>query len=324
MELRHLRYFVAVAEQRSFLRAARHLRVAQPALSRQIRDLETTLGVTLFYRLPRGVSLTSAGEAFLTEARHTLQVAANAVAVARRADEAGTTTLHVAHGEEMATYSPHIADLISVFQQRHSEIGLRISYARQTELLAAVRSHDVDVAATFVMRWPEPGFEACRLRETSLTGVLLSATHLLAAQQSIHLRDLRDLTFLNRSSRHWPENYRQIVLALRERGVVPAQEADSSGAPSNSVELAAGNAWSLANEELAEQVVSRTKSVVFRPFVEPPIRSWLALIWLPGAPTRVQQFVDVARELFPMAAPSSAADAESDGGERLQPATAVA
>src|SRR2546422_10198243 len=85
MELRHLRYFVAVAEERSFIGAATRLRVAQPALSKQIRDLEIELGTVLFERGPRGVHLTAAGRAFLVEARKTLDVATHAVASARGA-----------------------------------------------------------------------------------------------------------------------------------------------------------------------------------------------------------------------------------------------
>src|SRR5256885_11604903 len=79
MELRHFRYFVAVAEEHSFAHAARRLRVAQPALSKQIRDLETELGVTLFERLPRGVRLTPAGGAFLADARGPLEAAGRPV-----------------------------------------------------------------------------------------------------------------------------------------------------------------------------------------------------------------------------------------------------
>src|SRR5256885_16878387 len=87
MELRHLRYFVSVAEQGGFLKAAGQLRVAQSALSKQIRDLEREVGVALFERLSRGVRLTAAGEVFLAEARATLERAAGAVAGARRADQ---------------------------------------------------------------------------------------------------------------------------------------------------------------------------------------------------------------------------------------------
>src|SRR5207244_1591118 len=86
MELRHLRYFVAVAEEGSFLRAGRRLRVAQPALSKQIRDLEREVGVKLFERLPRGARVTPAGEHFLRDTRNTLESAMRAVATDRRAD----------------------------------------------------------------------------------------------------------------------------------------------------------------------------------------------------------------------------------------------
>src|SRR5258707_13774211 len=76
MELRHLRYFVAIAEERSFMRAAERLWVAQPGLSTQIRRLESELGVKLFARHTRGVDLTDAGELFLERARTALAAAA--------------------------------------------------------------------------------------------------------------------------------------------------------------------------------------------------------------------------------------------------------
>ena len=73
MELRHLRYFVGVAEEQHFRRAAERLQVAQPALSRQIQDLEREMGFLLFDRLPRGVRLSAAGTVFLSDARRILQ-----------------------------------------------------------------------------------------------------------------------------------------------------------------------------------------------------------------------------------------------------------
>jgi DNA-binding transcriptional LysR family regulator len=73
MELRHLRYFVAVGEEQHYGRAAERLHVAQPALSRQIQDLEQEIGVRLFDRLPRGVRLSAAGESFLDDARRILR-----------------------------------------------------------------------------------------------------------------------------------------------------------------------------------------------------------------------------------------------------------
>src|SRR5207244_4436219 len=115
MELRHLRYFVAVAEERSFIGAAARLRVAQPALSKQIRDLEIELGTVLLERGPRGVYLTTAGRAFLVEARHTLDVASHAVASARGAAVGRDSPLRFAHGE-LAAYGIRIERLLASFR----------------------------------------------------------------------------------------------------------------------------------------------------------------------------------------------------------------
>src|SRR5689334_25174638 len=84
MELRHLRYFVAVGEEQHYGRAAHRLRVAQPALSRQIQNLEEEIGFKLFERLPRGVKITPAGEFLLKEARRILQEVNDATASAKR------------------------------------------------------------------------------------------------------------------------------------------------------------------------------------------------------------------------------------------------
>lgn len=95
MELRHLRYFIAVAEEGSFIQAADRLHISQPPLSTQIKDLESALGVRLFDRSPRGVALTTAGTAFYTEARAVLARLEHACIAAQRADRGDQGTLEV-------------------------------------------------------------------------------------------------------------------------------------------------------------------------------------------------------------------------------------
>ncbi len=95
MELRHLRYFVAVAEALNFTRAAARLRLAQPALSRQVGDLEDEIGVDLLRRSPRGVTLTAEGEFFLAEARQILASADLAVTKTRALARGEYGELHV-------------------------------------------------------------------------------------------------------------------------------------------------------------------------------------------------------------------------------------
>ena len=95
MELRHLRYFVAVGEEQHYGRAAQRLRVAQPALSRQIQDLEEELGFKLFDRLARGVKISEAGKLFLKDARNVLEQVREATLRAKRVAVGQTGTFRV-------------------------------------------------------------------------------------------------------------------------------------------------------------------------------------------------------------------------------------
>src|SRR5207244_342609 len=153
MELRHLRYFVGVAEEHGFARAARRLSVAQPALSKQIHDLETELGVALFERLPRGVRLTRAGEAFFIEARNTLDGAVRAIATARGASEDRASTLRFAHGE-LSLYAATLEGLLATFRGVHPEVKLRVSSQSDAEIYRALRERTVDVACVLLARYP--------------------------------------------------------------------------------------------------------------------------------------------------------------------------
>jgi len=298
MELRHLRYFVAVAEQGSFVQAARRLRVAQPALSKQIRDLEGELGVTLFERLPRGVQLTRAGEAFLAHARVTLEAAARAVASARDAANGGSA-LEFAHGE-LAVYTPTIEDLLAAFRDAHPGARVRVSSMSDADAHGALRQQQIDVAAVFVAEWPVAGFDGVRLVDCATKGVLLPASHPLAAKPAVRLAELRDLPWLHSSPQWWPGFFWTLEDALRDRGLVPLRRRERAAlAPTANVQIAAEDAWALATEAVAAPYRAAPAAIVYRPFIEPPIPCWIALLWHPKAACRAHDLVEVARTVTP-------------------------
>src|SRR5438128_6583125 len=295
MELRHLRYFVAVAEELGFARAARRLHVAQPALSKQIHDLETELGVALFERLPRGVRLTRAGEAFFIEARNTLDGAVRAIATARGASEDRASTLRFAHGE-LSLYAATLEGLLATFRGVHPEVKLRVSSQSDVEIYRALRERTVDVACVFLARYPVTGFGAHRLIDCATTGVLLPASHPLAAKPSVRLAELQTLTWLHSASQRWPGFLEAFEEALQDRGLLPQRRRERpKEAPSHNLLIAAGEAWALASEAIATPYRTGSQAIVYRPFVEPPIPCWLPLVWLPEASAAVQQLIDVAR-----------------------------
>jgi DNA-binding transcriptional LysR family regulator len=299
VELRHLRYFVAVAEEGSFLRAARRLRVAQPALSKQIHDLEREVGVKLFERLPRGTRVTAAGEEFLRDARHALESASRAVATARKA--ASATGLTFALGD-VYVYTPILLKLLAAFRQASPETAVRVVRVHEADQQAALRERRVDVAATFVGTWPVPGLEAIRLADCTVTGVLLPASHPLAAQPRVRLADLRDLLWLHPSERSRPDLYQALRSGLESRGLVPARHRGRRGDVGANLAIAAGDAWALANPAVAAVYADMGGSIVHRPFVEAPIPLWFALTWRTDASPLVETLVAVARRTLALGA----------------------
>src|SRR6266480_1701140 len=296
MELRHLRYFVAVAEERTFLRAAARLRVAQPAVSKQVRDLEVELGVTLFHRLPRGVRLTRAGEAFLVEARGTLEADGRAVASARSAADDQVSELQFAHGE-LAGYTAIIEDLLATFRDAHPEAQVRVSSMSDADAYTALREREIDVASVFIAQWPVEGFDALRLVDCTTKGVLLPASHSLAAKPVVRLEELRTLSWLHSAPQRWPGFFRTFEQALRARGLVPLRRRERpKETPSANVQIAAGEAWALASEEVGARYRAAPTAIVYRPIIEPPIPCWIALVWRPKAPRLAHDLVEVARK----------------------------
>lgn len=143
MELRHVRYFVAVAETLHFGRAARALHISQPPLSQQIRDLEREIGVMLFHRTRRSVELTPAGAAFLERARRLLSDAAEMAEASRRAErgELGELTVGFVHSAGYA-FLPRV---VREFRARFPDIRLTLREATPAEQLAGLEHRRIDL-----------------------------------------------------------------------------------------------------------------------------------------------------------------------------------
>jgi DNA-binding transcriptional LysR family regulator len=194
MELRHLRYFIAVGEEQHYGRAARRLRVAQPALSRQIQDLEEELGFKLFERLPRGVKLSAAGKLFLEDARRILQEVSEAAARAGRVASGRSGTLRVGFTEN-ASWRGVVPESFRRFRELQPDAELQLQPSASLEQLEAIRSGRLD--AGFVNFIPKSDPELDQLL-VAMQHVELAAPkrHPLTKLKKLRLRDLTDAPFV--------------------------------------------------------------------------------------------------------------------------------
>ena len=145
MELRHLRYFVAVAEEGHVTRAAERLGIQQPPLSQQIQALERELDAQLFRRKPRGVELTPAGRALYDEARAILARAEEAVAATKRAAQGEAGRVGIGFTSS-ASFHPFVPRAIRAFREAHPLVALALEESGTTELVEALRSNQIDAA----------------------------------------------------------------------------------------------------------------------------------------------------------------------------------
>jgi DNA-binding transcriptional LysR family regulator len=209
MELRHLRYFVAVGEEQHYGRAAQRLRVAQPALSRQIQDLEDEVGFKLFERLPRGVKLSAAGKLFLEDARRILQQVSEAAARAARVARGQSGTLRIGFTEN-ASWHGVVPNSLRKFRQRQPDAELQLRPAGSVDQVDDIRSGRVD--AGFVFNLPTNDEELDQL-PVAMQHVELAVPkgHPLSKIKRLRLRDLVDAPFVWFPRREAPAFYDRLM-----------------------------------------------------------------------------------------------------------------
>jgi DNA-binding transcriptional LysR family regulator len=287
MELRHLRYFVAVAEHLSFGRAAARLHLSQPPLSRQIRALETELGAALFTRTRRSVRLTAAGVALLPEARRLLRDADALQAGARQlaSGEVGTLALGFI---SVAAYNL-VPELAPEFRRRHAGIRLALREATSDVQLAALAQGELDVGLV-LPPVDGAGLDYAPLLEDTLVAAVPAGR---GGKGPIALTSLRDEPFILFPRAVGTSLYDAIVNACRHAGFAPRVEQEAIQMQTIVSLVAAGMGVALVPGAL---VNLRRTGVVYRPLTDARPRVELGIAWRSAddAPA-VRAFVDLAR-----------------------------
>jgi DNA-binding transcriptional LysR family regulator len=289
-ELRHLRYFVTVAEELNFSRAARRLHMAQPPLSVAIRQLEAEIGAELFHRSSREVMLTEAGSALLAGARRTLAEADAAVSAAQRAGAGEIGTLRV--GYNWSARFETLPALGRAFTQLHPDVELFTEEMRPNQMPTALRSGAIDVALALL---PDIVGELSYrpIRREPVVAVLASS-HPLAGEEAIQLVALAQEALL------FPRNVAPrlhdfYVSLCRTAGFEPKQ-----GTQSSRSRWTIGT-WDASTTGLFPQSVSTglPDGLVAVPISAPVVPLESELVWRTADTSPVvAEFVDVASGVF--------------------------
>ena len=217
MELRHLRYFVALAEELHFGKAAQRLHIQQPPLSRQIQVLEAELGFPLFERSRRRVELTPAGSALLARVRQVFDALDAAIHDARSAAEGESGRLVVGYPSSLA-YSG-LTELLRAFRTRYPAVELALRELSPGEQIDALKAGGLDVG--FVRSTlDDPALGAELVRREALM-VVLPADHPLAAQRSINLSALKQEPFVLFPRARGPAFFDQLMSLCHAAGFTP-------------------------------------------------------------------------------------------------------
>ncbi len=290
-ELRHLRYFVAVAEELNFSRAARRLQMAQPPLSVAIRQLEAELGTVLFVRSPREVTLTEAGSVLLDGARRTLAEAERAVAAARRAGAGELGSLRVAFS--WSARFETLPALGRAFREQLPEAELLTEEMWNSRMPASLRAGAIDVAISLCPEIAvDVAYEPIRAEHVV---VLLGGGHPLAGKKAIDVGLLAGEAFVVFPRELAPRLYDTIVGVCRHAGFEPTIRPESFHTGWELRVLADVPVVALAPESVAREL---PVGVVAVPLEEPTARLETCVLSRSDetSPT-VAAFLAVAREV---------------------------
>jgi DNA-binding transcriptional LysR family regulator len=306
MELRHLRYFVAVAEELHFGRAAERLHVSQPPLSQQIKQLEEEVEVRLFDRTKRWVRLTSAGRLFLEHARQLLAQADGAVLAARRAMGGECDRLSVACAPWAKLMA--VPRILRRFSNLHRQVHIDIQTLDSVRQVRAVKTRSVDVGF-MCPELQDKDLHMERLAARPLM-VALPSHHRLAARVHLSPRDLAGESYVMLATDVAP-TYGEIVTEYWERAGVAMKEQLKTDQPHAVIDLvAAGAGFALVPSSVQEYEKMRIVCRRLDP-APPELELWLA--WARGVESpAINALLEAARQV--VGQPTSHASTESGAG----------
>lgn len=293
MELRHLRYFVAVAEAENVSRAALKLHVSQPALSTQIRDLEDELGFSLLERTAKSVHLTEAGRVFLEEARAVLERTEEAVSKARTVASRGSSLLHIGYSP---TPTAHILPaILRAFQRAIPDARLKLHDQTNDENIAGL--HDGQLQLAFVIR--PLGTKALRdLRFEELTQLAprlaVAPKHRFARRRVVTLADAVHEPFVAYTREDYPDYHANLMATFAAAKGKPRIVEEHDGFSSLISAIEAGTGVALVSDSFAYTAGQRVKLVRLDP--EPPAVA-MGIASLKESPSAVaEQFWQCAKQ----------------------------
>lgn len=246
MDLRRLRYFIAVAEAGNISKAAQKIFLTQPALSRQIKALEDEIGQPLLERQAHSVRLTPTGEALLIEARDLLQHADQALERVRACGQ--SLRLRVGYAPSLA--SGLLSYAVESFTQKHSGIGVELFDASSLEMLEGLQDGTLDVAITVAPERDTRGLHWCPLTHVRWQ-LAVSLSHPLATASEVSAAQVAAEPLLVFNHRAYPEYWSLLANWLRERGHSPAIRGEYDGISSLLAAVAAGLGVAVVTDSVA-------------------------------------------------------------------------
>ncbi|QFZ84746.1 LysR family transcriptional regulator [Variovorax paradoxus] len=262
IELRHLRYFVAAAEELNFRRAAERVHIDQTPLSRTVRDLEDKLGVRLFIRAPRRLQLTPAGAKLLEHARRLLLNLERTKRVVRATDARCREPLRL--GVDESTAQPKLADCLSRWCAVAPEIPVDLTELRAAELLGALRAEEVDAVLSFGLVEDEDIAQVPAW--TSPIVAIVPLAHELARREAVSLDELYAFPVIYVDATCHPGLCRQMGAILQERSLSPTIVGRAYTLAGCLTRVAAGLGVAVADADQMQAV--RRPNVVVLPLTE--------------------------------------------------------